>query len=161
MNPRTIPIKGARTMKLSVFIQPAAIITPNPPLTIAAPAYPPIKACDELLGSPRYHVIKFQSIAPQTPASTTVGVIVFTSIIPFPIVLATVVPKIRKAMKLKNAAQKTACWGLRTLVDTMVATEFAASCMPLVKSKANASAIMKTIKIILDSNYEYYIVLQS
>jgi hypothetical protein len=55
------------------------------------------------------------------------------------------VPKIRKATKLKNDAQMTACLGDRTLVDTMVETELAASCIPLVKSKTNAIAMMTII----------------
>jgi hypothetical protein len=39
----------------------------------------------------------------------------------------------------------TACLGDKTLVETTVAIEFAASCMPLVKSKTKA---MRMIKII-------------
>ena len=35
--------------------------------------------------------------------------------------------KIKKATKLKKAAQITACKGVKTLVDTTVAIEFAAS----------------------------------
>jgi hypothetical protein len=49
---------------------------------------------------------------------------------------------------LKKAAQITACLGDNTRVETMVETEFAASCMPLVKSKINAMAIMITINIV-------------
>jgi hypothetical protein len=56
------------------------------------------------------------------------------------------VPKIRKATKLKQAAQTTACFGERTRVETMVETELAASCMPLVKSKTRAIATMTIIK---------------
>jgi hypothetical protein len=149
-NPKIIPINGATAMNITVLYQPAAMITPKPLLAIAAPAYPPIKAWDELLGNPKYHVIRFQAIAPQTPARTTVGVTVVTSIIPLPIVLATVVPNIRKAMKLKNAAHMTACWGFNTLVETMVAIELAASCMPLVKSKAKAIAII----MIMNNRFE-------
>ncbi len=75
-----------------------------------------------------------------TRGSTTV-----MSMRPLPMVLATAVPKIRKATKLKKAAQITARLGDRTRVETMVATELAASCMPLVKSKARATAMMKTM----------------
>ena len=64
---------------------------------------------------------------------------------PLPIVEATVVPNIRKAIKLKNAAQMTACLGDKTLVETMVEMELAASCMPLVKSKTRAMTMMKII----------------
>ncbi len=49
------------------------------------------------------------------------------SIIFEPIVLATAVPKVNAATKLKNAAQMTACPGESTRVDTTVAIELAAS----------------------------------
>jgi hypothetical protein len=48
---------------------------------------------------------------------------------------------------LKKAAQMTACFGERTRVETMVETELAASCIPLVKSKIKAIAIMIIINI--------------
>ena len=79
----------------------------------------------------------------------TVGVTVVISIMPLPMVVATVVPKIRKATKLKKAAQITACFGDRTRVETMVETEFAASCIPLVKSKTSAIAMMMIINIMV------------
>jgi hypothetical protein len=69
-------------------------------------------------------------------------------------VSATVVLNIRKATKLKNAAQMTACLGDKTLVETIVEIEFAASCIPLVKSKTKAMKMIKMInnKFILPSN---------
>src|SRR5205807_6908907 len=60
-----------------------------------------------------------------------------------PIVLATRVPNIAKATKLKTAAQITAYRGDSTRVETTVAIELAASWKPLVKSKISAT---KTIK---------------
>ena len=60
---------------------------------------------------------------------------------PVPTVCATCEPKTRKAMKLKNAAQTTACCGRSTRVDTIVAIELAASCRPLRKSNASATTI--------------------
>ena len=45
---------------------------------------------------------------------------------------ATCVPKIKKATKLKKAAQKTAIRGERTRVETTVAIELAASWKPFV-----------------------------
>ena len=62
---------------------------------------------------------------------------------PDPIVFATAVPKRNAATKLKNAAQKTAVKGESTRVDTTVAIEFAESCIPLMKSKTRAIAMMK------------------
>jgi hypothetical protein len=51
------------------------------------------------------------------------------------------------AIKLKNAAQRTATLGDSTRVDTTVEIELAASCIPLVKSNASAVKMMKIIKI--------------
>ena len=53
------------------------------------------------------------------------------SIIPEPTVLATAVPKVNAATKLKKAAQMTAWPGESTRVDTTVAIELAASWKPL------------------------------
>ena len=53
------------------------------------PTTPPISACDELDGSPKYHVIRFQAIAPTRPAKTTVGVTAPVSTKPLAIVAAT------------------------------------------------------------------------
>jgi hypothetical protein len=127
------------------------MITPNPPLTTAAPAYAPIRACEELVGNPRCQVNKFQQIAPSNPQKITKIVTVPTSIIPDPMVLATAVPNTKKAMKLKKAAQTTACFGDNTLVDTIVETELAASCMPFVKSNIKAMKITKIVNKITGS----------
>ncbi len=70
-------------------------------------------------------------IAPVRPAKITANVTIFTSTIPDPTVLATAVPKVNAATKLKNAAQTTAWPGDSTRVETTVAIEFAASWNPL------------------------------
>src|SRR5207237_10828689 len=46
-----------------------------PLATNVAPTTPPISACDELDGSPKYQVARFHAIAPIRPAKTIVGVI--------------------------------------------------------------------------------------
>ena len=143
IKPNTKPITGAKTIKSNVLYQPLKIITPKPLFAMAAPEYAPMRACDELLGSPKYQVIIFQKIAPTRPARITVAVTVLISTIPLPMVTATVVLNIRKATKLKTAAQTTACLGDKTLVETIVEIEFAASCIPLVKSKTKATSMMK------------------
>src|SRR5713101_6228828 len=66
------------------------------------------------------------------------------SIIPLPKVLATAVPKVKAAMKLKNAAQTTAMRGERSRVETTVAMELAASWKPLRKSKVRATRMIRT-----------------
>ena len=47
------------------------------------------------------------------------------------IVFATAVPRKNAAAKFQNAAHTTACRGVSTRVETIVAIEFAASFMPL------------------------------
>src|SRR4030095_8096226 len=60
---------------------------------------------------------------------------------PWPIVWATAVPKIKTARKLKVAAQYTASRGVSTRVETTVAMAFAESWKPLIKSKTRATPI--------------------
>ena len=123
----TRPISGARMMKISVFVHPEGLIAANPARATAAPAYPPMSACEELVGRPKYQVMRSHTMAPKRPPKITPNVTTWTSIIPLPIVFATAVPKPNAATKLKKAAHTTACPGERTRVDTTVAIEFAAS----------------------------------
>ena len=118
---------GATTMKTSVFVHPPAMIAENPAFATAAPAYPPISACDDEVGRPSHHVTRSQVIAPRSPASTTVESTTLMSINPLPTVFAIAVPNTNAAMKFQNAAQITAALGDSTRVDTTVAIEFAAS----------------------------------
>ena len=76
---------------------------------------------------PYHQVSKFQKIAANKPEKITGRVIksLYTVLL---IEFATAWSlKIQKANTLKNAAQSTACKGVRTLVETMVAMEFAES----------------------------------
>src|SRR3954468_2936757 len=100
-----------------------------------------MSACDELVGRPRYQVMRSQMIAPIKPPKMTAKFTAERSIIPFPIVLATAVPKPNAATKLKNAAHTTACPGESTRVETTVAIELAASWKPLMKSNVSATPI--------------------
>ena len=124
-------MRGDTTMKISVFVHPAGMITPSPALAMAAPAYPPMSACDELVGRPTYQVMRSQTMAPTSPEKITASVTELMSIMPEPTVFATAVPNPNAATKLKNAAQITAWPGDSTRVDTTVAMEFAASWNPL------------------------------
>ena len=56
-------------------------------------------------------------------------------------------PKRKAAAKLKKAAQSTAWRGESTRVEMMVATELAASFMPLMKSNSRARKTMMMISI--------------
>ena len=66
-------------------------------------------------------------------------------------VLATAVPKVKAATKLKKAAQTTPCSGVSTRVETTVAIELAASWKPLTKSKASATAMIRMTEIRVES----------
>ena len=65
-------------------------LTPPPPTAASmAPITPPIRACDELDGRPYIHVIRFQAMAPSSPAKAIVSVTCPASMIPVAIVAAT------------------------------------------------------------------------
>ena len=103
---------------------------------MAAPANPPIRVCDDDDGMPFHQVYKFQMIEATTP-DKIIGKVIYSSITVFDTVLAIPNPPIiylamKKATKLNNAAHNTAWNGESTLVDTMVAMEFAASWKPLI-----------------------------
>src|SRR3954464_4629731 len=99
----------------------------------AAPTRPPIRACDDDEGIPKYQVIRFHEIAPISAARTTprpdrpVG----GSMMPLPTVSATPAPK-NEPSRLPTAATPSATRGVRARVDTEVAIAFAASWKPLV-----------------------------
>src|SRR5512137_893213 len=82
-------------------------------------------------------------IAPRSAQKTRTGVEIRVSMIPVPTVRATNKGTPKAATKLKNAASPTAWIGFKTRVETTVAMEFAASFIPLRKSKSNAKKIRK------------------
>ena len=131
-------------MKIIVFVHPEAITTQVHHFATALHRYHPIRAWDELVGRAKYQVNIFHKIAPNNAHNITVVVTCVTSIIHFQIVFATSVQTTKKAAKLKNAAHITASFGVNTRVDTIVAIEFALSCIQLVKSKINATIITNT-----------------
>src|SRR5882724_8373412 len=138
------PTSGDSTIASSVFDSPLQTATEIPPLAIPPPTNPPIRACELDDGIPNPHVIRFQTMAPISAANITCGSMMLGSMIPVPMVCATLSPNTRKATKLKNAAHNTAYCGRSTRVDTIVAIELAASCNPLRKSNNSATAINPT-----------------
>src|SRR5439155_18188922 len=135
-------MSGESTMKITVFVTPATMMVPGPPAATAAPTKPPIRACEEEVGSPSHQVRKFHATAASSAASTTDSVTAAGSTVPLAMVRATCTPNTAKATKLKNAAHVTAQRGGSTRVLTTVATELAASWKPLLKSKASATAMI-------------------
>src|SRR3954468_16151940 len=106
-----------------------------------------MSACDDDDGRPQYQVSRFHAIAPTRPARITCGSISSMWMRPLPIVFATAVPKRKRPMKLKAAAQTTATEGESTRVETTVAMEFAESWNPLMKSKMNATSTIAITKL--------------
>jgi len=123
INPRISPMVGDRKIKAVVLMMPDHTSVPTPPLAMPAPMSPPISACEELLGKPKYQVVMFQMMAPPSAERITRLSITLRWTMPLPTVCATSVPIKKAAIKLKNAAQKTACLGVRTRVETMVEIE--------------------------------------
>src|SRR3954464_15086579 len=66
---------GAMTAGISTLPRmPPPRTALEPAAAKAAPTTPPMSACEELDGRPKYQVMRFQEIAPIRPANTTVGV---------------------------------------------------------------------------------------
>jgi hypothetical protein len=121
------PRVGDTTINVSVFSIPEKTKAEVPPASNADPMRPPISAWLLDDGRPKYHVIRSQIMAPINPANITSTVENEGCIMPFPTVAATAVPKMNGPAKLAMAAMITAYKGLRTLVPTTVAIEFAES----------------------------------
>ena len=128
MNPSSMPSDGDSAIAESVSIHflPHRSAT-KPTFDTAAPAYPPMSACDELDGIPNHQVIRFHVIAPSSPPRITFASTTFRSMNPAATDFATAVPTKKSAAKLNTAAQITAANGLRTRVPTIVAIELAES----------------------------------
>src|SRR2546430_17350146 len=115
----------------------------SPEAASAAPTKPPMSACDELDGRPNHQVNRFQAIAPSSPASTVFVLIRSDATMSFPTVLATAVVTNAPA-RLATDATRTARRGVSARVETDVATAFAVSWKPFVKSKPRATTITTT-----------------
>ena len=86
--------------------------TVPPAANRVAPTRPPKSACDDDDGRPKYQVIRFQAIAPSTPAKTTPRLATPVGRVtrPLPTVLATFAPKWAPT-KLPTAAMTSATRG--------------------------------------------------
>ena len=140
------PTSGEMTIATTVLVTPPHTMAPLPAAARPAPTIPPTSACELLDGSPAHQVMASQAMAPNRAANRTLPLIASSETMPVPIVWATCRPNTRKAMKLKKAAHNTATLGDRTLVDTTVAIELAASCNPFMTSNNSANAMRKTTK---------------
>src|SRR5215210_2015623 len=124
---------GTRTLAS----RPSPSTASGPPATKAAPTTPPMSACEELEGSPKYHVARFQAIAPMSPPKTIDGVIAAWSTMS-PATVAATFSEMKAPAKLRIEATATAARGEAARVEIDVATTLAVSWKPLVKSKHRA-----------------------
>src|SRR4051812_682096 len=122
---------------------PLPSIADAPSAMNAAPTTPPISACDELDGNPKYQVSRFHMIAPIRPAKTIVIVIEPELTMPLAIVAATAC-EMNAPTKLRIAAMATAVRGGSARVEIDVATTLAVSWKPFVKSNASAAPTTMT-----------------
>src|SRR3954468_20881737 len=111
----------------------------------AAPTTPPISACDELDGRPKYQVTTFHVIAPISPLKMIAGSLVTAagSTIPPGIVAATA-SEMNAPAKLSSDARPIAMRGGSARVEIEVATTLAVSWNPLVKSNASPVPTTRT-----------------
>ena len=128
MNPTT----GETTIGITTLSSTPLHFT-VPAEATAAPISPPISACDDEEGMPKYQVVMFQTIAPISAHSTTTspGTPPGASMIPLPTVVATAVPR-KAPTRFITAAMISAVRGASARVDTEVAIAFAASWKPFV-----------------------------
>src|SRR5262249_5254214 len=118
---------GAITAGISTLpTRPSAITASNPAAATAEPTTPPISACEELDGSPKDQVIRFQAIAPIKPAKTTVGVTTAESTTSLATVAATEI-EMKAPAKLSSEASPIATCGRAAPVEIDVATTLAVS----------------------------------
>src|SRR4051794_33594705 len=118
----TIGAITAGTIRLPT--RPPPLTADHPLAATTDPTRPPISACDELEGSPKYQVMTFHAIAPTSPAKTTVVVTALVSTNPLPMVAATL-SEMKAPAKFSSEANATACFGPIARVEIAVATTLA------------------------------------
>ena len=142
--PSTAQRSGAKIINPSTLIHHITTTTLHPACATPAPRRPPKRLWLDEEGRPSFHVSRFQLIAATRADAVTVRVIAESSIRPLPTVFATSwFVKRKNAKKFAPAAITIALFGDITRVATMVAIEFAESCIPLLKSNASASIMSK------------------
>src|SRR4051794_9787413 len=99
---------SAGTMTFS--ISPSAITPLEPTAANVEPTMPPISACEDDDGNPKYQVSRFQAIAPTNPEKTIGSVMTLGSTMPLAIVAATASDR-NAPTKFKDAAIATATRG--------------------------------------------------
>src|SRR3954466_16014591 len=128
--------------RITFSTRPSLMMASGPSATSVAPTTPPISACDDDDGRPNHQVARFQAMAPIRPPNTIVGVIASACTMPLATVAAPA-SEMNAPAKFSSEAMPTARRGDSARVEMLVATAFAVSWKPLVKS--NASAVTTTM----------------
>lgn len=115
-------IAGIRTL----VIRTSPWTAPMPAEAMVAPIRPPMRACEELEGSPTSQVSRFQRIAPTRAAKMTSGRMPLSSTRPLEIVLATSTER-NAPTRFSTADMATATLGLSAPVEMVVAIALAVS----------------------------------
>ena len=126
------PNSGERTIGMTTLSQTVDQTTVVED-AMAAPTRPPINACEDDEGSPKYHVVRFQTIAPESAANTTTkpcGDSALSEMVSLT-VWATSWPR-NAPSRFITAASRSATRGVSARVDTEVAMALAASWKPFV-----------------------------
>ncbi len=138
---------GEANNAIRIFSNPASRMAPQPAPITTAPIKPPIRACEELLGKPRYHVSRFQTIALVNAANKTASLMAPAITTSSPMVLATATPKMKGPKNSASAVIPNARRGESARDEIMVATTLLESWMPFKKSNRNARP-MTTIMMV-------------
>src|SRR3954453_11164608 len=113
---------SAGTTTLSTIPSPKTAL--GPAAANVDPTMPPISACEDDDGSPKYQVARFQAIAPTSPAKTIGSVMSSGLTMPLAIVVATEIDR-NAPTKFSAAATVTATRGDSARVEIEVATAVA------------------------------------
>src|SRR4030065_929256 len=142
---------------IRIFSIPGNRIARHPAPMATAPTRPPTRACDELLGNPRYQVNKFQKMALIKAARITIRLIASEATTSCPIVSATATPNMNGPQKLARAVIPRALRGENARLATMVATMLLESWIPFKKSNIRAKMIVTMSKADKENLYDYEI----
>ena len=113
---------AARDSVSKIFSRPANLIALKPAPITTEPINPPINACEELLGKPRYQVSRFQRMAAARAATSTFVLMAWESTISAPMVVATATPKMKGPQNSAIAVIPSAILGEMARDEIMVAT---------------------------------------
>src|SRR6185436_17754500 len=134
-------MSGEATSAMRTLYKPDTLIAVIPASAMTAPTIPPINACDELPGSPKNHVMRFQTIAPTRQAAIASRVRAPDCTTWSPIVFATTMPNKNGPRNSAIDVIPSAVCGANAREEIMVATTLLESRMPVRKSNSSASAM--------------------